>query len=78
CNIMNYLGADPEAIIAVDLNPAHIALTRLKLAAMQRLPDYETFFKFFGIAKHADNVDAYFSHVAPYLDADTRHFWEHR
>ena len=49
CNIMNYLGADPAAIIAVDLNPAHIALTRLKLAAMQRLPDYETFFKFFGI-----------------------------
>jgi S-adenosylmethionine-diacylglycerol 3-amino-3-carboxypropyl transferase len=78
CNIMNYLGADPEAIVAVDLNPAHIALTRLKLAAMRHLPDYETFFRFFGIAKHSDNVDAYFSHVAPHLDAETRHFWEHR
>ena len=78
CNVMNYLGADPAAIIAVDLNPAHIALTRLKLAAMKRLPDYESFFRFFGVAKHSENVDAYFSHVAPHLDADTRHFWEHR
>src|ERR1700679_1559994 len=43
CNILNYLVADPEAIDAVDLNPAHIALTRLKLAAMKSLPDHEAF-----------------------------------
>src|ERR1700761_4555274 len=47
CNLLNYLVADPAAIEAVDLNPAHIALTRLKLAAMKLLPDYETFFQFF-------------------------------
>jgi S-adenosylmethionine-diacylglycerol 3-amino-3-carboxypropyl transferase len=40
CNILNYLTADPAAIDAVDLNPAHIALTRLKLAAMRHLPGY--------------------------------------
>jgi S-adenosylmethionine-diacylglycerol 3-amino-3-carboxypropyl transferase len=78
CNVMNYLVADPAGIVAVDLNPAHVALTRLKLSAMRHLPDYETFFRFFGIAKDRDNVDAYFSHVAPHLDADTRRFWEHR
>ena len=34
CNVLNYLAADPERIIAVDLNPNHVALTRLKLAAL--------------------------------------------
>jgi S-adenosylmethionine-diacylglycerol 3-amino-3-carboxypropyl transferase len=78
CNILNYLVADPAAIDAVDLNPAHIALTRLKLAAMQHLPDYEAFFQFFGIAKNKDNVDLYWSHLADKLDPATRKFWEHR
>ena len=36
CNILNYLAADPARIIAVDLNPNHVALTRLKLAALAR------------------------------------------
>src|ERR1700683_5707635 len=39
CNILNYLAADPERIIAVDLNPNHVALTRLKLAALGNLPE---------------------------------------
>ncbi|HTH97061.1 MAG TPA: DUF3419 family protein [Stellaceae bacterium] len=78
CNVLNYLGADPERITAVDLNPAHIALTRLKLAAMAHLPDYESFFRFFGVARDQANVDLYFSHIAPHLDEDSRRFWEHR
>src|SRR6266403_5183213 len=51
CNVLNYLAADPAEIVAVDLNPAHIALTRLKIGALQHLPDYETFFQFFGVAR---------------------------
>jgi S-adenosylmethionine-diacylglycerol 3-amino-3-carboxypropyl transferase len=78
CNILNYLVADPAAIDAVDLNPAHIALTRLKLAAMQHLPGYEAFFQFFGVAKNKENVDLYWSHLAGQLDPATRKFWEHR
>ncbi len=78
CNILNYLVANPESIDAVDLNPAHISLTRLKIAAMQNLPNHETFFQFFGVAKNKDNVDLYHSHIAKNLDADTRKFWEHR
>jgi S-adenosylmethionine-diacylglycerol 3-amino-3-carboxypropyl transferase len=78
CNILNYLVADPEAIDAVDLNPAHIALTRLKLAAMRYLPGHEAFFQFFGVAKNKLNVDLYWSHLAEKLDPATRKFWEHR
>ena len=48
CNVLNYLAADPAKIIAVDLNPNHVALTRLKLAALANLPSYEDFFRFFG------------------------------
>src|SRR5580658_549124 len=38
CNVLNYMAADPAKIIAVDLNPNHIALTKLKLAALENLP----------------------------------------
>jgi S-adenosylmethionine-diacylglycerol 3-amino-3-carboxypropyl transferase len=78
CNILNYLTADPAAIDAIDLNPAHIALTRLKLAAMRHLPGYEAFFQFFGVAKNKLNVDLYWTHLADKLDTATRKFWEHR
>ena len=78
CNILNYLTADPAAIDAVDLNPAHIALTRLKLAAMRHLPDHDAFFRFFGVAKNKENVDLYWSRLARQLDPATRRFWERR
>ena len=48
CNALSYLTADPAEIVAVDLNGAHIALGRLKLAALQYLPDYDAFLRFFG------------------------------
>src|ERR1700734_3551718 len=38
CNVLNYMAANPARIIAVDLNPNHIALTKLKLAALESLP----------------------------------------
>ena len=40
CNVLSYLTAAPGEIVAVDLNRAHVALTRLKLAAARHLPDY--------------------------------------
>ena len=39
CNAMSYLVADPMQIQAVDLNPAHVALLKLKLTAARQLPD---------------------------------------
>ena len=43
CNILSYLTADPARVTAVDLNHAHVALTRLKLAAARELPGYDAF-----------------------------------
>jgi len=76
CNILTYLSQKPESITAVDINRNHIYLTRLKLAALAHLPNYEDFFRFFGSANHKENVEKYHRYVSPHLDAETRRFWE--
>jgi len=78
CNVLNYLTAGPERIIAVDLNSHHVALTRLKLAALEFLPDYEAFFRFFGHAGDRENVRAFDCFLAQTLDPVTRQYWEQR
>lgn len=65
CNVLSYLTADPARISAVDLNGAHIALGRLKLAALTRLPDAEAYLRFFGRADSPANVAAYDVRIAP-------------
>jgi len=76
CNVLNYLAADPAKIVAVDLNPNHVALTRLKLAALTYLPGYEEFFRFFGQANDKANRGAYDRYLSGKLDAETRRYWE--
>jgi len=76
CNVLNYLAANPAQIIAVDLNPNHIALTKLKLAALQYLPNYESFFHFFGRANDKANKAAYDRYLRKQLDEETREYWE--
>jgi len=78
CNVLSYLTANPARITAVDLNTAHIALNRLKLAAAQALPDHEAFHRFFARADSKENVAAYRAFVAPVLDDATRRYWEGR
>jgi S-adenosylmethionine-diacylglycerol 3-amino-3-carboxypropyl transferase len=75
CNVLNYLAADPAKIIAVDLNPNHVALTRLKLTALTALPGYEDFFRFFGSANDKANRRAYDHFLAARLDGETRRYW---
>lgn len=77
CNVLSYLTADPRAITAVDLNTAHVALNKLKLAAARHLPDHAHFHRFFAIATR-DNIAAYHQYVAPHLDDVTRRYWEGR
>lgn len=46
CNALAYLAADPERVLAIDLNAHHIALAQLKIAALRHLPDHATYFRF--------------------------------
>lgn len=78
CNALSYLTANPDAITAVDLNTAHIALGTLKLAAARHLPDHASFLRFFGHAASRDNLDAYQRHIRPHIDEPTRRYWEGR
>ncbi len=78
CNVLSYLTADPARITAVDLNTAHVALNKLKLAAARTLPDHAAFHRFFGEADSLANIAAYKAHVAPVLDEATRRYWEGR
>ena len=75
CNVVNYLAADPEKIIAVDLNDNHIALTRLKIAALTHLP-FDQFFRFFGHANDKANAEIFDSVLSDKLDAKTRRHWQ--
>jgi S-adenosylmethionine-diacylglycerol 3-amino-3-carboxypropyl transferase len=78
CNMLSYLTADPAEIVAVDLNTAHVALGKLKIAAARRLPDHGAFHRFFGEADTRANIAAYRSHVRPHLDEPTLRYWEGR
>ncbi len=78
CNVLSYLTASPRAITAVDLNTAHVALNKLKLVAARRLPDYESFHRFFGQANTTANIAAYRRFIRPHLDDPTRRYWEGR
>ena len=78
CNVFSYAAAAPVRITAVDLNPAHVALNKLKRCAAEKLPDYAAFHRFFAEADSADNVTAYENYLRPHLDAQTRAYWDSR
>ena len=75
CNALNYLLADPQNVTAVDLNPHQIYLLKLKLAALQHLPDHESFFSFFGYGECKAVSELYDRHIAPNLDDTARTYW---
>lgn len=78
CNVLSYLTANPHMITAVDLNTAHVAYNRLKIAAACHLPDYAHFRRFFGDAEDAANLTAYRDYIRPQLDEITRCYSEGR
>jgi len=78
CNVLSYLASAPISVTAVDLNPAHVALNKLKLAALAHLPDYAAFCRFFAEADGPHNVDAYYTYLRPHLDETTRKYWDSR
>ena len=78
CNVMSYLTENPAKISAVDLNGAHVALNRLKLAAATHLPSYEDFHRFFAEADADENLTQYWRSIQPNLDETSRAYWEAR
>jgi S-adenosylmethionine-diacylglycerol 3-amino-3-carboxypropyl transferase len=78
CNAMSYLTANPASVEAVDLNTAHVAFNRLKLAAVANLPNYDAFYRFYGTADDKANLSAYERFIRPHLDTTSRDYWEKR
>jgi len=78
CNVASYLVAQPTKITAVDLNAAHIALNKMKLTAIQNVPNHGALLRFFGDAADKRNIGIYEEHIAPHLDVTSRAFWEDR
>ena len=78
CNVLSYLTANPARITAVDLNRAHVALVRLKLAGLAKLPGWESYYRFFGEAGERQNIRDYKRYLRPVIDTPTRRYWESR
>lgn len=78
CNMLAYLSRRPAAIDVVDLNPNHIALNRLKLAAFRHLPDHAAVRRLLGEHSVRKNAQMYDRHIAPNLDKATRSHWDAR
>jgi S-adenosylmethionine-diacylglycerol 3-amino-3-carboxypropyl transferase len=78
CNLLAYVTEGVGSILAVDLNHHHIALNRLKHAAIAHLPDHAALFRMFGEANHPSSVDDYDRWIAPHLDPETRAYWDGR
>jgi S-adenosylmethionine-diacylglycerol 3-amino-3-carboxypropyl transferase len=71
CNAMSYLTAQPAQVYAVDLNEAHLALLKLKLAGTRAFSNYQEFWQFFGEAASPANARLYRERLRPLLDPQT-------
>src|SRR6202163_3619445 len=78
CNALSYLTAQPAQVYAVDLNEAHLALLKLKLAGIRAFSDYSDFWQFFGAANSSANSGLYRERLRPWRDAQARAYWDKR
>jgi S-adenosylmethionine-diacylglycerol 3-amino-3-carboxypropyl transferase len=78
CNALSYLTAKPAQVYAVDLNDAHLALLKLKLAATRACSDYSEFWQFFGEGASPSNARLYRERLRPLLDSQARAYWDKR
>ncbi|NKN36185.1 DUF3419 family protein [Agrobacterium sp. a22-2] len=78
CNMLAYLSCEPAHIDVVDLNPHHIALNRLKLAAFRHLPDHGAVVRHLGADRVRTNSRSFDRYIAPNLDSATRDYWNKR
>lgn len=78
CNMLAYLSRHPSRIDVVDLNPNHVALNRLKLAAFRHMPDHDTVVRQFTGERNRTNSRNFDRYIAPNLDEWTRAYWNRR
>ncbi|WP_024511340.1 BtaA family protein [Bradyrhizobium sp. ARR65] len=78
CNALSYLTAQPAQVYAVDLNEAHLALLKLKLAGIRAFSSYSEFWQFFGEAASPANAQLYRKRLRPVLDDAARAYWDKR
>jgi S-adenosylmethionine-diacylglycerol 3-amino-3-carboxypropyl transferase len=78
CNALSYLMAQPAQVYAVDLNEAHLALLKLKLAGLRAFSNYADFWQFFGAANSPANSELYRARLRPWLDTQARAYWDKR
>ena len=78
CNALSYLTAKPAQVYAVDLNDAHLALLKLKLAGIRACADYSEFWRFFGEGASPSNARLYRERFRPLLDSQARAYWDKR
>ncbi len=78
CNALSYLTAKPAQVYAVDLNEAHLALLKLKVAGLRAFPHYADFWQFFGEGTASANAGLYRNRLRPHLDSGARKFWDER
>lgn len=78
CNALSYLTAQPAQVFAVDLNEAHLALLKLKLAGIRAFSSYSEFWQFFGEAASPANAQLYRKRLRPMLDDAARAYWDKR
>ena len=72
---MHLLLDDPEAVTAIDANPAQSALLSLKLAALRELP-WDEYLLFLGLTDSSAPRTKQLDRLAPALSADAARFFE--
>lgn len=78
CNMLAYLSRGPESIDVVDLNPHHVALNRMKLAAFRHLPDHASVIQLLARHNLRANSSLFDRYIAPNLDSFTLNYWQKR
>lgn len=75
CNVLAMLLKRPRKIIAIDSNPAQLALLDLKLVGIRRL-DHHQFLSLFGLTQ--DDPLASYERVRRHLPQPAQNFWDKR
>ncbi|NSY17793.1 DUF3419 family protein [Neorhizobium sp. AL 9.2.2] len=78
CNMLAYLSRNPRRIDVVDLNPHHVALNRLKLAAFRHLSSHMDVVRFLSAQGTRSNSVTFDRLIASHLDRATRSYWQKR